>query len=508
MAETEPSKPVMADPLSGSYRLLRRWWRKLCNEIDQPAVIAKVRAESGWTPRYAFMTAMSAGIAILGLLLSSPAVIIGAMLLSPLMGPIMGAGFALAIGDIAWLRESAKALALGVAIAVLFCALIVMISPIQTITAEIAARTRPNLFDLAVALFSALAGAYAMVRGREGTIVGVAIATALMPPLAVVGFGLAIANWTVFGGALVLFFTNLMTIALTAAVMARLYGFRTHLSSKQSLAQSIIIAVIFVGLAIPLGFSLRQIAWEANTTSQAQGLVRDQFADARVSQLDLDFDSDPIQVTASVLTPEIVDDAEAQVARSLERQLGRPFAVTIRQYRVGTASDAAETAQIAVARMQEQAEAAEREVTEVRQSFALLAGVTPGDVTVDRSLRRAVVRARPLPGAGLETYRALEARLGAQRSEWMLELVPPATRLPAIAMEEGAPSEAGSERLQLAIWAAKRVGAPLGVAGSDGDAEAVIALLHEAGIAATRRAGGAGSGTVALTWLAPDSDTQ
>ena len=66
-----------------------------------------------------------------------------------------------------------------------------LLSPLQTVTPEIAARTQPNLFDLFVALFSALAGAYAMIRGREGTIVGVAIATALMPPLAVVGFGLA-----------------------------------------------------------------------------------------------------------------------------------------------------------------------------------------------------------------------------------------------------------------------------------------------------------------------------
>ena len=87
------------------------------------------------------------------------------------------------------------------------------ISPIQTVTEEIAARTQPNLFDLLVALFSALAGSYAVIRGREGTIVGVAIATALMPPLAVVGFGLATLNWTVFGGALGLFIPNLVQSA-------------------------------------------------------------------------------------------------------------------------------------------------------------------------------------------------------------------------------------------------------------------------------------------------------
>jgi hypothetical protein len=292
--------------------------------------------------------------------------------------------------------------------------------------------------------------------------------------------------------------------------MARLYGFRTHLSPKQSLAQTFIIVTLFVALAIPLGFSLRQIAWEANATSQAQGLVRDQFgSDARLAQIDLNFEAEPIQVTASVLTPEIVDDAEGRVARSLERQLYRPFAVTIRQYRVGTSGDAAEAAQIAVARMQEQAEAVEREVTEVRQSFALLAGVAPRDVTVDRSARRAVVRARPLPGAGLDTYRALEARLAEERPQWGLRLVPPAAPLPAIAMVDGLPANGGYDRLELAIWAAERIGAPVGVMGDDAEAETVIALLRERGISAARVEDAAATpGTATLVWLAPDDATE
>ena len=202
------------------------------------------------------MTAMSAGIAILGLLLSSPAVVIGAMLLSPLMNPIIGTGFSLATGDADWLRRCGKALLAGSAFAILFCALIVFVSPLQTVTEEIAARTRPNLFDLLVALFSALAGSYAVIRGREGTIVGVAIATALMPPLAVVGFGLATFNWTVFGGALGLFITNLVTIGLTAAIMARLYGFQSDLTHRQSRFQSLGIIAIFLALAVPLGLMI------------------------------------------------------------------------------------------------------------------------------------------------------------------------------------------------------------------------------------------------------------
>ena len=218
------------------------WWREhIVSSVDHVHVVDRVRSESMWSGRYAFMTLMSAGIAILGLLLSSPAVVIGAMLISPLMGPIIGLGFGLATFDSTEIRSAAVALGLGIVMAVLFTALIVLASPLQNVTEETAARTRPNLFDLVVALFSALAGAYAMVRGREGTVVGVAIATALMPPLAVVGFGMATLNWTVFAGALLLFFTNLMTIIGAAAIMARFYGFGSHLSPQHTMVQTIVI---------------------------------------------------------------------------------------------------------------------------------------------------------------------------------------------------------------------------------------------------------------------------
>ena len=258
-------RPISRLTILRAIAEMRLWWKEgVIADLDHVATVERVRGESLLTSRYIFMIAMSAGIAILGLLLSSPAVVIGAMLLSPLMSPIIGTGFSLATGDADWLRRCGKALVAGSLFAILFCAVIVFLSPLQTVTEEIAARTRPNLFDLLVALFSALAGSYAVIRGREGTIVGVAIATALMPPIAVVGFGLATFNWPVFAGALGLFVTNLVTIGLTAAVMARLYGFQSDLSNRQTRLQSIGIAMVFIVLAIPLAFSLRTIAWEAN----------------------------------------------------------------------------------------------------------------------------------------------------------------------------------------------------------------------------------------------------
>lgn len=484
---------------------LGRWWALVCRRVDQPAVIAKLKADSGLTPRYVFMTAMSAGIAVLGLLLSSPAVVIGAMLLSPLMGPILGAGFALAIGDSGWLRTCGRSLLVGVVVAVLFCAGIVLLSPLKTVTEEIASRTRPNLFDLGVALFSALAGAYAMIRGREGTIVGVAIATALMPPLAVIGYGLATANWTVFGGSTLLFFTNLMTIALTAALMAKLYGFRHNLSSRQTRLQVLGIIVTFVALAIPLGYTLRNIAWEANASRTASAVAQKEFgADARISALDLDFHSEPIQLTATVLTPHYLPNAQSKMARLLERRLQRPFVVHINQYRVGTGTGQAESAELLAARAKGVADGAKQAASAVAERVALIAGVTPEQVLIDRDARRADVRAAPLPGATLATWRTLEQRIAASEPGWAIVLHPPASALPDVMLDPEDPDVAGNPALGLTVWAARRIGSPIAVSGQRDAVAKVAGFLRERGIAVIERPGRGSARRVTLSWLPPD----
>jgi hypothetical protein len=114
---------------------------------------------------------------------------------------------------------------LGTAAAVAFTSLIVLLSPVKELTTELLARTRPNLFDLVVAILSGAAGGYALIRGRGGAIVGVAIATALMPPLATIGYGLVTERWPVARGALLLFFTNMAAISLSVAAVAEWYGF-------------------------------------------------------------------------------------------------------------------------------------------------------------------------------------------------------------------------------------------------------------------------------------------
>ena len=482
--EIERTARWVFSPIGRSLAPLRSYWRDHVEKgVDHSEVIAKIATECPATARYVLMTLMSAGIAILGLLLSSPAVVIGAMLLSPLMGPILGVGFALATGKRKWLLISARSLLLGSFGAVLFTALIVVISPLQTVTEEIAARTRPNLFDLMVALFSSIAGSYAMIRGREGTIVGVAIATALMPPLAVVGFGLATANWTVFFGALGLYATNFLTIALTATLMARLYGFRTTLSSKQGWFQSVGIFLIFVALAIPLGLSLRNIAWESNSQRIVRNAIQAEFGSrARISEQSIDWGTKPLAISATVLTPEFDTGANADITRALTEQLDRDVVVRVEQFRVGADPGAAEQAELARARAAEQAAATERQISAMVGRMAVAAGVGRGEVMLDRDTRRISATARPLPGLSLEGYRELERRVAGDTPGWMVSITPPPLKLPAIALNAEGPSEQGTASEANVVWAAKRIGLPLVLRGPREQTEALAARLRAEGI--------------------------
>ncbi|MEM6474832.1 MAG: TIGR00341 family protein [Pseudomonadota bacterium] len=482
---------------------IRRWWRhSLVDQVDQAAIIKQRRDDCALSERYLFMTAMSAGIAVIGLLQSSTAVVIGAMLLSPLMGPIMGLGFALAIGDFAWLKQSARSLGWGSLLGIALCAALVFFSPIQTITPEIAARTQPNLFDLFVALFSGMAGAYAMIRGQAGAVVGVAIATALMPPLAVVGFGLATLNWTAFSGAMLLYLTNLVTIALTALAMARIYGFRSSLSARQTRFQSFVVLAVFAGLVVPLAFSLSQIAWEA----RAQGAIRNEIEvafveDSAIDNLAVDFRSSPISVNATVFTPVLRGDAdvEADLARALKKRLGREFVTDVTQIKVTRDPSAAERAQLAAANEQvDQTAALEERARSLATRLALVAGVSEENVTVDTNRKRATVRATRLDGASMAAYRTLEARIARTEEEWSIELVPPRASLPsAIPFDEDGPNPVGARALTTIEWAAKRLDMRVVLTGDSEQAAQAAEILGKAGVDVTVQGG---SGELRAQW--------
>ena len=477
---------------------LTRWWlRSVVGSVDHQQVMDRIVEESGLTARYVFMTMMSAGIAVLGLLLSSPAVVIGAMLISPLMGPILGLGFSLALFDFSELRRAFTAFLVGSLAAVAFTAIIVLASPLKAATVEILARTRPNLFDLLVALFAALAGTFAIIRGRGETIVGVAIATALMPPLAVVGYGLATWNVPVLMGSLALFATNFVTIALAATIMARVYGFGHFLSSKQSWMQSAVLLLAFAAMAAPLALSLGQIAREALIANQVRTYLTSRFGpNARITQLDVDFKRAPWLVRAVVIAPRANAHGSAHQRAASANQQGRPGTLQLEPQLIDRAAGAgAERAAL------ERANAAATDGIdrgrEVAALVALAAGAEPASVTIDREHQRVVAAGMPLPNATLATYRALEQRVTAASEGWTIEITPPQMAMPVIAFDGNADtlSPAAREAVLTSAWAARRwnlrslavPGLPEGPpGGSPGLAArralAIAALLREQGI--------------------------
>ncbi|MEP6703961.1 MAG: DUF389 domain-containing protein, partial [Acidobacteriota bacterium] len=171
----------------------------------------------------------SAGIATLGLVLNSPAVIIGAMLISPLMNPILASGLALATGEIVLGLRAFFNLFLSCLAAIGFAVFLVIILPFREMTTEIAARMQPNVLDLIIALFSGAVGSVAICRDLKGVVTsipGVAIAVALMPPLCVVGYGIGlmlsfdtVTGWRIASGGGLLFLTNLVAITLMATIV-------------------------------------------------------------------------------------------------------------------------------------------------------------------------------------------------------------------------------------------------------------------------------------------------
>ncbi|WP_409929064.1 DUF389 domain-containing protein [Sphingomonas sp. BAUL-RG-20F-R05-02] len=472
LVTTKPDAAAIDGDLSPrlAQLALYRWWRRaIVADIDHEAVVARIVEDSGWSPRFAFMTMMSAGIAVLGLLLSSPAVVIGAMLISPLMNPILGFGFSLALFDFRELRRSLKALAIGSVAAVIFTALIVLISPLQAPTAEIVARTRPNLFDLAVALFAALAGTFAIIRGRGETIVGVAIATALMPPLAVVGYGLATHNLPVGAGALALFVTNFITIALSATAMARFYGFGHYLSRRQSLTQTVLLFMVFAIMAVPLGISLNRIGREALATSQTRTLLNDKFgATARVTQLDLDFSADPLLIRAVVIAPRAAMQKVAALQSALSSRLGRPVRLNLDQIMLEPGAGALEAQREELRQAGDFAKQETERSASLARMVELVTGVAADDVTIDRDHHRVTAAAAALPGAALDTYRVLETRIAAEDAGWSVSVVPPQSGLPQIAFADNVDTldPAAHDAVATSIWAAKRWNMPaLGVPG-------------------------------------------
>ena len=197
---------------------------------------------------------LSIFIASIGLNMNSTAVVIGAMLISPLMGPILATGFGFATLNFTVAKSGILRLSLQMTIAVLASALYFYISPVQTATSELLARTEPNIFDVFIAIFGGLAGIIGQTRKTlDNVIPGVAIATALMPPLCTAGYGLANGNWTYFFGASYLFFINAFFIFFAAFIVLKgVYSLPFHEQAEERIRRNqLIFLVIGLIMAIP-----------------------------------------------------------------------------------------------------------------------------------------------------------------------------------------------------------------------------------------------------------------
>lgn len=184
-------------------------------EETKQKTLDNVKANISFTGSNLWILACAIMVASVGLNVNSTAVIIGAMLISPLMGPIVGAGFALGIYDFSLLRKSLFNLLIATVVSLMVATIYFYLSPFKQAQSELLARTSPNIYDVLIAFFGGLVGAIAITRVEKGNpIPGVAIATALMPPLCTAGYGLATANWKFFLGALFLYGINCVFICI------------------------------------------------------------------------------------------------------------------------------------------------------------------------------------------------------------------------------------------------------------------------------------------------------
>jgi uncharacterized hydrophobic protein (TIGR00271 family) len=218
-------------------------------EEDKAKVLDNVVSNTSFRGANLWILACAIVVASVGLNVNSTAVIIGAMLISPLMGPIVGAGFALGIYDFALLKKSAKNLLIATVVSLTVSTIYFSISPFKEAQSELLARTSPNIYDVLIAFFGGLVGVIAITRAEKGNpIPGVAIATALMPPLCTAGYGLAMGNYLYFLGALYLYIINCFFICIATYVMVKYlkYPLTTHVNQKKQQQIRAIISILLI----------------------------------------------------------------------------------------------------------------------------------------------------------------------------------------------------------------------------------------------------------------------
>ena len=240
----------MASDFNNIWNVIKGYFNVLPDKEDEQETIHQISSGVVFHGANLWVLIFAIFIASLGLNVNSTAVIIGAMLISPLMGPIIGMGLAVGINDFALLKRAFKNYAVATVISVITATIYFALTPLNEAQSELLARTSPTLYDVLIALCGGAAGILAMAtKGKGNVIPGVAIATALMPPLCTAGYGLAMGNLYYFFGAFYLFFINTVFICLATFLGVRMMKFeRKHHDNHETLVRvrRYILAVVIV----------------------------------------------------------------------------------------------------------------------------------------------------------------------------------------------------------------------------------------------------------------------
>lgn len=249
-------------------------------EEQQKKVLENVTTNTSFRGSSIWILSCAIIIASIGLNVNSTAVIIGAMLISPLMGPIVGAGFALGTYNFALLKKSFKNLAIATFASLVVSFIYFYISPFKEVQSELLARTSPNIYDILIAFFGGLVGAIAITRVEKGNpIPGVAIATALMPPLCTAGYGLSIGNIQYFLGAAYLYIINCFFICIATFLVIKYLGYRpiTWVDKKyeKKIRQSL--SALIIIMIIPSFYLAYQLLNEKKYTQNVDRFINTEF---------------------------------------------------------------------------------------------------------------------------------------------------------------------------------------------------------------------------------------
>ena len=280
---------------------VKRYFNLLNDREDERQVVEQVSAGVVFRGTNLWILMFAILIASLGLNVNSTAVIIGAMLVSPLMGPIIGLGLAVGINDYDLLRRALRNYGIATLISVVTAMLYFLLSPISEARSELLARTSPTLYDVLIAFCGGAAGVLALTTKSKGQVIpGVAIATALMPPLCTAGYGLATAQWSYFFGAFYLYFINSVFIALATFLGVKLLRFHTlpSISPERALYGRRVVTVVVVLTLIPAAWMTFNIVKKEVRERSVRQFVSHELVQAGTQILSSTIDHDTLRVVA------------------------------------------------------------------------------------------------------------------------------------------------------------------------------------------------------------------